>query len=109
MFQQYFELRSQSIQKLKTNEASNPYPHKYQVDISLSHFVKQFKDISDGSVDETSVLSVSGMSKVIINYLLTSVVFLDHNKMIAAFKFERLNTTSCQERRKAKYRQFCVS
>ena len=26
--------------------------------------------------------------------------------MIAAFKFERLNTTSCQERRNAKYRQF---
>jgi len=58
---QYFELRSAAIQKLKTDPSGrNPYPHKYHVEQSLTDFIANFEKVENGQVDESVVTSVAG-------------------------------------------------
>lgn len=39
---QYFELRSRQIQKLRETQSPNPYPHKFDVSRSLSSYVEEY-------------------------------------------------------------------
>ena len=39
-FQQYFEIRSKKINKLRETKQPDPYPHKFHVDTDLRKFVK---------------------------------------------------------------------
>ncbi|KAK7692142.1 hypothetical protein QCA50_003761 [Cerrena zonata] len=39
---QYFELRSRHIQKLKETQSPNPYPHKFEVSISLVDYIERY-------------------------------------------------------------------
>ncbi|THH10666.1 hypothetical protein EW145_g1167 [Phellinidium pouzarii] len=39
---QYFELRSRQIQKLRETQSPNPYPHKFHVSISLSRYIDTY-------------------------------------------------------------------
>ena len=40
--QQYFELRSRQIQKLRETQDPNPYPHKFDVSISVEQYIKKY-------------------------------------------------------------------
>ena len=40
--QQYFELRSRQIQKLRQTHDPDPYPHKFNVSLSLSAFIEKY-------------------------------------------------------------------
>jgi lysyl-tRNA synthetase class 2 len=58
---QYFQLRSESIAKLKSpGSAVNPYPHKFKVEISLTDYITKFDAVANGSVDVTTIISVAG-------------------------------------------------
>ncbi|KAI0066183.1 lysyl-tRNA synthetase [Artomyces pyxidatus] len=39
---QYFELRSRQIQKLRETQSPNPYPHKFEVSTSLTTYVNKY-------------------------------------------------------------------
>jgi lysyl-tRNA synthetase class 2 len=41
-YQQYFELRSRTIQKLRETQSPNPYPHKFDVSISITSYIDQY-------------------------------------------------------------------
>ncbi|EPS97172.1 hypothetical protein FOMPIDRAFT_1025114 [Fomitopsis schrenkii] len=45
---QYFELRSRQIQKLRETQSPNPYPHKFEVSISIPRYVEKYG--SEGKV-----------------------------------------------------------
>ncbi|KAM9409228.1 lysine--tRNA ligase isoform 1-T1 [Pholidichthys leucotaenia] len=56
---QYFKIRCQTIQELK-GTVSDPYPHKYHVDLSLTEFVEKYSHLQPGDQLTDVVLSVSG-------------------------------------------------
>ncbi|XP_056604240.1 lysine--tRNA ligase isoform X1 [Triplophysa dalaica] len=56
---QYFKIRSQAIQALK-GTSEDPYPHKFQVDLSLADFLEKFNHLQPGDHLVDTVLSVSG-------------------------------------------------
>ncbi|EIW83371.1 lysyl-tRNA synthetase [Coniophora puteana RWD-64-598 SS2] len=39
---QYFELRSRTIQKLRETQSPNPYPHKFDVTMSITKFIETY-------------------------------------------------------------------
>ncbi|KZT22567.1 lysyl-tRNA synthetase [Neolentinus lepideus HHB14362 ss-1] len=39
---QYFELRSRQIQKLRETQDPNPYPHKFEVTISIADYIEKY-------------------------------------------------------------------
>jgi lysyl-tRNA synthetase class 2 len=39
---QYFELRSRNIQKLRGTQSPNPYPHKFHVSTSITNYIDQY-------------------------------------------------------------------
>lgn len=39
---QYFELRSRHIQKLRETQSPNPYPHKFDVSISIERYIETY-------------------------------------------------------------------
>uniref|UniRef100_A0A8D0PUE5 Lysine--tRNA ligase n=1 Tax=Sus scrofa TaxID=9823 RepID=A0A8D0PUE5_PIG len=43
---QYFKIRSQAVHQLKVS-GEDPYPHKFHVDISLTHFIEEFVRINN--------------------------------------------------------------
>ncbi|KAI9762446.1 MAG: lysyl-tRNA synthetase [Chaenotheca gracillima] len=45
---QYFEIRSRNINKLRQTKDPNPYPHKFQVTTDLRDFLKQYESIKTG-------------------------------------------------------------
>ncbi|KAL1925306.1 uncharacterized protein VTP21DRAFT_189 [Calcarisporiella thermophila] len=45
---QYFELRSKAVLKMRQSKNPDPYPHKFQVSISLPEFIAKYKDIPKG-------------------------------------------------------------
>lgn len=57
--QQYFKIRSQAIQDLK-GTAEDPYPHKYNVDLSLTDFIQKYNHLQPGEQLTDVVLTVSG-------------------------------------------------
>ncbi|KAJ2964822.1 hypothetical protein NQZ79_g389 [Umbelopsis isabellina] len=44
---QYFEIRSKAINKLRSSQEPNPYPHKFHVDISLPEFIEKYNYLKD--------------------------------------------------------------
>uniref|UniRef100_A0A8C1Y6R9 Lysine--tRNA ligase n=1 Tax=Cyprinus carpio TaxID=7962 RepID=A0A8C1Y6R9_CYPCA len=57
--QQYFKIRSQAIQALK-GTAEDPYPHKFNVDLSLTEFIERYNNLQPGDHLTDVVLSLSG-------------------------------------------------
>uniref|UniRef100_A0A674CVI0 Lysine--tRNA ligase n=1 Tax=Salmo trutta TaxID=8032 RepID=A0A674CVI0_SALTR len=57
--QQYFKIRTQAIQALK-GTAEDPYPHKYNVDLSLTEFIEKYNHLQPGDQLTDIVLNVSG-------------------------------------------------
>ncbi|KAK2575842.1 hypothetical protein KPH14_007217 [Odynerus spinipes] len=57
---EYFKLRTQAVKQLKdTNE--HPYPHKFNVSISLENFIEKFgSTVTEGQVLENEIHSVAG-------------------------------------------------
>ncbi|KAI0302597.1 lysyl-tRNA synthetase [Russula brevipes] len=41
---QYFELRSRQIQRLRETQSPNPYPHKFEVSRSLTSYISKYGD-----------------------------------------------------------------
>lgn len=64
MMQQYFKIRTQAIQALK-GTTEDPYPHKYQVDLSLTEFIEKYNHLQPGDQLTDVVLTVAGTE----NYL----------------------------------------
>uniref|UniRef100_A0A8C8LYC9 Lysine--tRNA ligase n=1 Tax=Oncorhynchus tshawytscha TaxID=74940 RepID=A0A8C8LYC9_ONCTS len=56
---QYFKIRTQAIQALK-GTAEDPYPHKYNVDLSLTGFIEKYNHLQPGDQLTDIVLNVSG-------------------------------------------------
>ncbi|EDW33743.1 GL27002 [Drosophila persimilis] len=57
---EYFKLRSAAVQELKQSADSHPYPHKFNVSISLENFIEQYSGLTDGETLEKVSLSVAG-------------------------------------------------
>ncbi|KAF2195790.1 lysyl-tRNA synthetase [Zopfia rhizophila CBS 207.26] len=45
---QYFEIRSRAINKLRSSKEPNPYPHKFHVNYTLADFIKEFEHLKKG-------------------------------------------------------------
>uniref|UniRef100_A0A8C0S975 Lysine--tRNA ligase n=1 Tax=Canis lupus familiaris TaxID=9615 RepID=A0A8C0S975_CANLF len=56
---QYFKIRSQAIHQLKIN-GEDPYPHKFHVDISLTHFIEEYGHLQPGDHLTDITLKVAG-------------------------------------------------
>jgi len=46
--QQYFEIRSRAINKLRQTKNPSPYPHKFHVNYDLRNFVKDYDNLQSG-------------------------------------------------------------
>ncbi|SPP77991.1 lysine--tRNA ligase isoform X1 [Drosophila guanche] len=57
---EYFKLRSAAVQELKLSPDTHPYPHKFNVSISLENFIEQYASLTDGETLENVTLSVAG-------------------------------------------------
>ncbi|WAR12304.1 SYK-like protein [Mya arenaria] len=57
--EEYFKLRSRAVAKLKSDN-DNPYPHKFQVGISIVEFMEKYRSCADGTILEDTTVSVSG-------------------------------------------------
>ncbi|KAL9546699.1 lysyl-tRNA synthetase [Mucor bainieri] len=57
---QYFELRSKTINKLRENPSPEPYPHKFHVDMSLPDFIEKFNSLEVDKRLDDQVISVAG-------------------------------------------------
>ncbi|KAI7890097.1 lysyl-tRNA synthetase [Mucor mucedo] len=57
---QYFELRSKAINKLRENPSPEPYPHKFQVEMSLPSFIEKFEKLEVGERLDDQVISLAG-------------------------------------------------
>ncbi|KAI1004228.1 Lysine--tRNA ligase [Podosphaera aphanis] len=45
---QYFEIRSRNINKLRQTKSPNPYPHKFHTNYDLRNFVAQYGELKSG-------------------------------------------------------------
>ncbi|KAI9333890.1 lysyl-tRNA synthetase [Pilaira anomala] len=57
---QYFELRSKAINKLRQTPKPEPYPHKFQVQMSLPEFIQKFEKLEVGQRLDDEIVSVAG-------------------------------------------------
>lgn len=57
---EYFKYRSNIVTDLKKSKETHPYPHKFSVSTSLDAFIEQYSNLSDGTVQEDTTLSVAG-------------------------------------------------
>ncbi|CAH1764559.1 20830_t:CDS:2 [Entrophospora sp. SA101] len=56
---QYFEIRSKLVRKLRESHNPSPYPYKFHVDISIPTFIKKYENLEPGQhLDE--VVHVAG-------------------------------------------------
>ncbi|KAF9180961.1 lysyl-tRNA synthetase [Haplosporangium sp. Z 767] len=56
---QYFEIRSKRVNVLRANKETYPYPHKFNVSISLPAFIEKYSGLKAGDMEE-EVLTVAG-------------------------------------------------
>lgn len=56
----YFKLRSTVVAELKKNPKTHPYPHKYNVSISLPSFIDKFNSIGNGEWLKSDTVCVAG-------------------------------------------------
>lgn len=58
---EYYKLRSAAISALKKGpKEDHPYPHKFNVSISLEDFIDKYKKLQSGEVLENETVSVAG-------------------------------------------------
>ncbi|KAF7730002.1 lysyl-tRNA synthetase [Apophysomyces ossiformis] len=57
---QYFELRSKTIRHLRETQQPNPYPHKFQVELSLPDFIAKYQHLETGQRLDEEVVAVAG-------------------------------------------------
>ncbi|RUP48072.1 hypothetical protein BC936DRAFT_145002, partial [Jimgerdemannia flammicorona] len=57
---QYFELRSRAILKLRETQNPNPYPHKFDVEISIPAFIQKYSHLEAGQRLQNEVVTVAG-------------------------------------------------
>ncbi|WFD32084.1 lysine--tRNA ligase [Malassezia sp. CBS 17886] len=57
---QYYELRSRAIQKLRETKDPDPYPHKFHVSMSLTDFIARFQDRTEPGAQLGDVVRVAG-------------------------------------------------
>ena len=56
-------MRSRSIQKLRQSQNPNPYPHKFEVSLSIPAYIKQFGalgKIASGQKLEGTIIALAG-------------------------------------------------
>jgi lysyl-tRNA synthetase class 2 len=58
--QEYLKLRTAHVNALKA-AGDSPYPHKFNVSISLTAFNEKYSNVNDGE-QHPDVVSVAGMS-----------------------------------------------
>lgn len=56
---EYLKLRGAAVEELKKG-LSHPYPHKYDVTVSLTEFIAKYGDLEDGSIKEDVTVRVAG-------------------------------------------------
>lgn len=57
---EYFKLRSAAVAELKQTPENDPYPHKFNVSISLENFIAKYSDLKEGETLDQVDLSVAG-------------------------------------------------
>ncbi|XP_013182950.1 lysine--tRNA ligase isoform X1 [Amyelois transitella] len=58
---EYYKLRSSAIEALKKGpKDEHPYPHKFNVTISLEEFIEKYNNLNNGEVMENVTLSLAG-------------------------------------------------
>ncbi|KAG2187258.1 hypothetical protein INT44_004943 [Umbelopsis vinacea] len=57
---QYFEIRSKNINKLRTTQEPNPYPHKFQVDTTLPEFIEKFSHLKNEESLDDKIVYIAG-------------------------------------------------
>ena len=55
---QYFEIRSRNINKLRETKNPNPYPHKFHVTYDLAKFAEEFGYLKSGETARDKVIQV---------------------------------------------------
>ena len=60
MLQQYFEIRSNRIKKLKETQNPNPYPHKFNSSTDLRQFLKEYAPLAKGETRADVEVRVGG-------------------------------------------------
>lgn len=55
---QYFEIRSRNINKLRETKSPNPYPHKFHVDYDLRNFVKDYGHLKSGESVQDKIIQI---------------------------------------------------
>lgn len=59
--QQYYEIRSRAIQKLRESKDPDPYPHKFHVELSLGGFINKYDSrVQNGESVKEEVVTVAG-------------------------------------------------
>lgn len=57
---QYFENRSRTIMELRQTKDPNPYPHKFQVTITLPEFIAKYEGLARGETKPEVEVAVAG-------------------------------------------------
>ncbi|KOS43336.1 hypothetical protein ACN38_g5758 [Penicillium nordicum] len=57
---QYFEIRSKKINKLRETKQPDPYPHKFQVDTDLRNFLKDYEGLQKGEQKSDVTVRIAG-------------------------------------------------
>ncbi|KAJ2904672.1 Class II aaRS and biotin synthetase [Zalerion maritima] len=57
---QYFEIRSRNINKLRTTKEPNPYPHKFHSNYDLRNFVKEWDHLKSGESSKETDIRLGG-------------------------------------------------
>ncbi|TIB36436.1 hypothetical protein E3P84_00976 [Wallemia ichthyophaga] len=58
---QYYEIRSRAIQKLRESKDPDPYPHKFHVELSLGGFINKYDSrVQNGESVKEEVVTVAG-------------------------------------------------
>lgn len=58
--QQYFEIRSRSINKLRESKQPNPYPHKFHVTHKITDIVRDYSSLATGETKPDFKIAVAG-------------------------------------------------
>ncbi|TIA92815.1 hypothetical protein E3P81_01239 [Wallemia ichthyophaga] len=58
---QYYEIRSRAIQKLRESKDPDPYPHKFHVELSLGGFINKYDSrVQNGESVKEEVVTIAG-------------------------------------------------
>ncbi|KAL5339421.1 hypothetical protein BJX70DRAFT_363590 [Aspergillus crustosus] len=57
---QYFEIRSNRINKLRETKQPDPYPHKFQVTNDLRQFLKEYESLEKGEQKPETTVRIAG-------------------------------------------------